>query len=390
MRMKTVDFTAAAILVVLVFYLLNVGQPLLLPLVIAISLWYLINTLAHAFNRVAVGRWRLPMPLCILAAFLSFSLGIWALVNYFGARVPEVQAALPEYQANLLQRLANMSPENLPFLNELRGPGEIGDWMLNVFSEWIDLPALAANIVTSFGSILGSGVLILIYMLFLFLEQGNFSSKLSALVASRSKEKDVRRIIDQVRDDIRKYISIKMFTSTLTGLLSYIFLLAVGVDFAGVWGLLIFLLNFIPTVGSIVATIFPAMIALAQADDYVLLLTVLAGIGSLQVMIGNILEPRMMGSSFNLSPVIILLNLALWGYIWGVAGMFLCVPFLIIITIVLSHFPRTRPLAVILSKDGQLQAASPSLIRARLQPRSRVKSKTRVKARASQKKGKRA
>ena len=128
-----------------------------------------------------------------------------------------------------------------------------------------------------------------------------------------------------------------------------------GVDFAGLWGLLILLLNFIPTVGSIVATLFPAIIALAQSDAYGLFVLVLLGIGVLQICIGNILEPRLMGSSFNLSPVVILLNLALWNAIWGIPGMFLCVPFLIIVAIVLSHFPQTRSIAIMLSSDGNLR-----------------------------------
>jgi len=85
---------------------------------------------------------------------------------------------------------------------------------------------------------------------------------------------------------------------------------------------------------------------------------VLAGIGLVQLCIGNILEPRLMGSSFNLSPIVILLNLALWGYIWDVPGMFLCVPFLIILTIILSHFPQTRPIAIMLSSDGKLRTKS--------------------------------
>ena len=195
----------------------------------------------------------------------------------------------------------------------------------------------------------------MIYILFLFLEQGNFDQKITALFSSSGSEEDVRKIITRIRNDIQKYISIKMFTSSMTGLLSYIFLRIVDVDFAGVWGLLIFLLNFIPTVGSIIATIFPAMIALAQSDGYTLFILVLVGIGALQICIGNILEPRLMGNSFNLSPIVILLNLGLWQYIWGIPGMFLCVPFLIILTIILSHFPRTRPIAIILSSDGRLR-----------------------------------
>ncbi|MDD9889145.1 MAG: AI-2E family transporter, partial [Gammaproteobacteria bacterium] len=146
-----------------------------------------------------------------------------------------------------------------------------------------------------------------------------------------------------------------VFTSSMTGILSYIFLRVMDIDFAGMWGIIIFLLNFIPTVGSIVATIFPALIALAQSDGYTLSIIVLGGIGTIQICIGNILEPRLMGSSFNLSPIVILLNLALWGYIWDIPGMFLCVPFLIIVTIILSHFPQTRPIAIILSSDGRLR-----------------------------------
>jgi len=165
----------------------------------------------------------------------------------------------------------------------------------------------------------------------------------------------VSKIIERIRDDIQKYISIKVFTSSMTGILSFTFLTIMDVDFAGVWGIIIFLLNFIPTVGSIVATIFPALIALAQSDGYSLFVIVLGGIGVIQVCIGNILEPRLMGSSFNLSPIVILMNLALWGYIWDIPGMFLCVPFLIIVTIVLSHFPQTRPVAIILSSDGRLR-----------------------------------
>ena len=361
--MKTLDLTAAAILVVLGFYLLYLGQALLLPLVIAISLWYLINNLAASFNRLAVAGFRPPMPLCLTAAFLTFILVIWGLVDYFSGRIPDIREMLPVYQANLLARLENLPLESLPFVGMdgagAGGEGEgSGGSLMGTVTEWIDLPTVAGDVIAAFGGIVGNSVLILLYMLFLFLEQGTFDRKISALADGSEKEKAVRRIIEQVRADIHKYISIKMITSTLTGVLSYIFLLALGVDFPGVWGLLIFLLNFIPTIGSIVATLFPATIALAQSNDFVLPMLVVAGIGTLQMIIGNILEPRMMGASFNISPIVIMLNLVLWGAIWGIPGMFLCVPFLIIIIIVLSRFPRTRPIAVFLSSDGNLQGVA--------------------------------
>src|SRR5690606_28414174 len=148
---------------------------------------------------------------------------------------------------------------------------------------------------------------------------------------------------------------IKFLASAATGLLSYILLRALGINFAEIWALLIFIFNFIPTIGSIVATLFPSLMALAQSNDgFGLFFAVLLGITAIQILIGNVLEPRIVGQSLNLSPVVILFNLALWGAIWGIPGMFLCVPLLIITTIVLAHFPKTRPIAILLSSDGRL------------------------------------
>ena len=345
--MKILNYTATAVLIFLVFYLLFIGKDLLLPLVIAIALWYLINVLARAFSHIAIGGFRFPMPVCLTASFLTFIFLVLALINFLSSTVDDVLEVAPIYQENLTTRL-----ERISFVDVSEFEGQS---LPQLLTTWINIPSYAASIASSLTSILASGGLILIYIGFLFLEQGHFSNKITALVADPNKEQDANKIINRIRDDIQKYITIKVITSSLTGILSYIILRIVDVDFAGVWGLLIFLLNFIPTIGSIIATIFPALIALAQSDGYTLFLVVLFGIGALQVCIGNILEPRLMGSSFNLSPIIILLNLALWGYIWGIPGMFLCVPFLIIVTIILSHFPQTRPMAIILSSDGRLR-----------------------------------
>lgn len=352
--MKVLNFTASAVLVTLVFYLLVVGETLLLPLVIAIALWYLINTLARGFSRIEVAGFKFPMPVCLGASLLTFLLLIWALVNFLSASADDVLDVAPVYQENLTRRL-----ESLPFIDFTA----FEDRSLSEFiTDWINIPSYASSIASSFAGILANGGLILIYLGFLFLEQGHFSNKISALVSNPDREDEAHRIITRIRDDIQRYISIKMFTSSLTGILSFTFLFAVGADFAAVWGLLIFLLNFIPTVGSIVATTFPALIALAQSDGYTLFGLVLLGIGALQICIGNILEPRLMGSSFNLSPVVILLNLALWNAIWGIPGMFLCVPFLIIVAIVLSHFPQTRRVAIMLSSDGNLRVPEEKII----------------------------
>ena len=347
--MKVLNYLAAFIFVVLAFYLLYIGKDLLLPLVIAIALWYLIFTLGSAFSRFSIGHFQFPKQVCLVASFFTFIGLAWLVISFLSSTVDDVLEIAPVYQQNLNARL-----ESLAFIDIGEFEGQSFGQLL---SSWIDIPAYARSIASSLTSILASGGLILIYLGFLFLEQGHFSKKIVALVSDKERERDINKLLHRIKDDIQKYVIIKVFTSSLTGILSYMFLRFMEVDFAGVWGLIIFLLNFIPTVGSIVATIFPALIAFAQSDGYSLFLIVLSGVGAIQICIGNILEPRLTGSSFNLSPIVILLNLALWGYIWDIPGMFLCVPFLIIITIILSHFPQTRPIAVMLSSDGKLRAS---------------------------------
>jgi predicted PurR-regulated permease PerM len=128
----------------------------------------------------------------------------------------------------------------------------------------------------------------------------------------------------------------------------------VGVDFASFWAVLIFLLNFIPTIGSIIATLFPSLLTLIQFDTMGPFVVTISVLTSLQFCIGSLLEPRLMGQRLNLSPIVILLSLGLWGSLWGIPGMFLCVPITVIIMIICSYFPASRPIAILLSGNGQI------------------------------------
>ena len=175
-----------------------------------------------------------------------------------------------------------------------------------------------------------------------------------ALFPEAEHREEVRSVLHRMQEQIQTYVAIKTFTSVLTGVLSYIILLIVGVDFAAFWGFIIFLLNYIPTVGSLLATLFPALLALIQFPTPVPFFIVLGGIGFLQFLIGNVLEPRLTGASLNISPLVVILSLALWGSIWGIVGMFLCVPLTVIAMIILSYFERTRPIAILLSGNGRI------------------------------------
>lgn len=346
--MKLIKLGMAMLITALVFTVLIVAQNLLLPLVIAIAIWHLINLLASGFAKIKLGVFYIPRPLCFFASIATFVVLISVMVQFIGGSLDDLDSVTTTYQANLRALW-----ERLPYSEYLPLDG-----LFAGLSERLDLSAILTALAVSFTGLARDGLLIVIYVSFLLVEQGNFNRKLSAFMGDPKREKSMLKIMTKIRGDIQKYISIKTMVSALTGLLSYALLKMLGINFAEIWGLLIFLLNFIPTIGSIVATLFPSLMALAQSDDgFGLFFAVLIGIGALQVVVGNILEPKIMGKSLNLSPVVILFNLALWGAIWGVPGMFLCVPLLIITTIVLAHFPKTRPIAIILSSDGQVNIA---------------------------------
>lgn len=341
---RLLKFALSAFLVVLVFWLLYIGQKLLLPLIIALVFWFLINLLAATFARFRFAGREMPISLRYGFSILTFLALIWALVELIAINIDGVIEVAPVYQDNfeskMLALLAWMGIEQAPSLAQL--------------IESINLRELLTTLGASLTSVATRSGIILIYLAFLLLEQSSLDKKIAALMDNPAKEKRIRRLLHKIGTDVRLYISIKVCTSALTGILSYIFLKFVGVDFAEFWAVLIFLLNFIPTVGSIIATVFPCIITLVQFDTLGPFIAVATGITAIQVLVGNVLEPKLMGSSLNLSPMVILLNLSLWGALWGVVGMFLCVPILVITMIVLSHLPQTRAIAIMMSRDGQV------------------------------------
>jgi predicted PurR-regulated permease PerM len=160
----------------------------------------------------------------------------------------------------------------------------------------------------------------------------------------------MKNIFGKIDHSISNYLGIKTLVSLMTGLCSFIVLLIIGVEAPLFWAFLIFILNFIPAIGSLIATAFPAIFALFQFGDFKEAILILAIVGSLQLVFGNLIEPKLMGNSLNISPLVVFLTLALWGLIWGITGMLLSVPITVILIIIMSEFPGSRPVAILLSQ----------------------------------------
>jgi AI-2 transport protein TqsA len=203
------------------------------------------------------------------------------------------------------------------------------------------LPQLITDAVGTVSTVLSSCFLIMIFVVFLLI--------------GRNPHKRRADIYSEIEATIRGYITTKTLISAATGLLVGLILWTLGLRMAVLFGLLAFLLNFIPNIGSIIATLLPLPVALAQFDDPWHVVAAVGIPGTIHIMVGNFIEPRLMGRGLELHPVTVLLALAFWGLLWGVVGMVLAVPMAATLRIVLSRFATTRSLGDLLA--GRLPGA---------------------------------
>lgn len=348
MPARLIYFAASFGIAALTIYLLVSGRDLLIPIAIAIMIWYLLNAVARGIGRFAVAGWHPPHWLCLIAAVLAFVAAILALAEMVSGNIQEVVRAAPTYQANLERLIVDIS----------RTFGIKKELNLTQLVDQIDVGAVIGNLASTLTTFAGDAGIILVYVVFLMFEQGSFDKKLVALFPESDRQKSIRALMTHMSREIQTYVSIKTLMSLLTGGLSFLVLALVGVHFAEFWGVIIFLLNYIPTIGSLLGIIFPALLTLVQFQEPAVPFAIVTpSLAIIQLLVGNALEPRLMGRSLNVSPLVIIVSLAVWGSIWGIPGMFLCVPITVIVMIVFSHFPRTRPLAVLLSSRGEVTYA---------------------------------
>ncbi len=325
--------------------LVRAGKDLFIPLVIALIGVYLIKVLERWIGYVRVTGRRLPPWLCLTLAFaavIGFSLVLFSIISNNAMKVAEFA---PRYQIRLLaiqaQLFHSLGVEQPPALREFLGG--------------MDLPGMVALLATNLASLLKTALLILIFGVFILLESRFISEKTAALFPDEHRRQRVQGILKRVDRDIQTYFGVKTAVSLATALLSYGIMRFVGLDFAAFWALLVFIMNFIPTIGSIVATILPGLLALVQFEEWSPVIVLVVGITVIQQTMGNFIEPNLMGMTLNLSPLVVVMSLILWGLIWGVVGMFLCVPITVIFVIILANFPETSWVAILLSKDGSLR-----------------------------------
>jgi predicted PurR-regulated permease PerM len=358
--MTLTKVAALFLIIISIFVVLILGKSLIIPFVIAVLIWYLINALGHWISRFRFKKIKIPYWVSTAVAALIITIIILFVGSLIAQNARQMIIELPKYEKNTVH-LADKIGKTFPIVeetvNKIISSENTGEFWENIspLVGDVNISQLITNLLNTLSGMAGNTFLILIYVLFLFFEQAAFPKKIRALFSQRERLDQFHQIIEDINESIRAYFKVKLTVSFVTAFASYLLMAFIGLDFAIFWAFLIFLLNFIPNIGSLIATIFPALLSLIQFDDsFTPFLTILIGVGAIQLIVGNYLEPRMMGSSLNISSLVVILALTLWGAMWGVAGMILCVPITVILMIILAQFPSTRAVAILLSENGEL------------------------------------
>ena len=308
---------------------------------LAVILWLVIDGAANAIRR------RVPSLSKGFALLLAVVLvmGLVSLIFYeLIINVGELASHAKVYEASLNQKLAQLY---LAFGGGGAAP------TIDALMARVDPSSFIAQTGSALQSTAGDTIFILILLGFLFSSAPIMTKKLDAIFPDPVQRSHVRAIGASIRGSMERYMWVQTVASLIDTVLTFLSLELIGLDNALFWAFLIFFLNYIPTIGSIVAVILPTAFALVQFPDVGHVIAVALGVGSWQFIIGNFIQPRMTGESLNLSTVIVLLALTIWGAMWGIAGAFLAAPLTVMLMIVLAQFPDTKWIAIMLSADGQ-------------------------------------
>ncbi len=284
---------------------------------------------------------KLPRALALIFIILIFLAFIFLIAVLIGTSVTDFSSKLPFYE----QKLQDQTHVIIAWLIE-KGFIESDFEISNAFNPGVVLK-LVGDAFNQVSNLFANGFLILLTVIFIMLEEASLPKKIKKM--SLDPEAALSRI-QAVTYNINKYIAIKTVISLVTGLLVYILLLIVGVDYPLLWAVLAFVLNFIPTIGSIIALIPPVLLTIIQIG-FGEAIIVLVGFVIINTIMGNILEPRFMGKGLGLSTLVVFLSLIFWGWVLGPIGMLLSVPLTITIKIALDSSDETRWLAVLLGPE---------------------------------------
>ena len=331
----------SAVAIVMILYY---SEEYVIPFIVAMLVWFIIHEAREYLVRIPFVRDKVPVWAQSTFSFLFMNVILFIVGKMLYSNMVHLSENIDNYRANLLQAM-----HELDGLAGIDVSSQLIDYVRTT-----DFSTFISKSIDTATTLLGDAFLILIYLIFLLVEETVFDKKMEAFYPHEDSRKKKFSLLNKMDRNIGQYLLLKTFVSFITGLLSYVVLYLFDIDSPFFWAMLIFVLNYIPTVGSLIATLFPAVFAILQFGELAPFVYILVSVGVIQVVVGNIIEPKMMGNSLNMSSLVVVLSLTIWGAIWGIMGMILSVPITVMMIIVCEEIPSLRFVAIALSEKGEL------------------------------------
>lgn len=337
---RTRNYLLGFIAAVLAGAVLYSMRPVVLPLVLASFFAILVRPLHRVLRR------RIPEALSLTLVTVLVALLLVAVPTLFAANIQAIVARIPDYApriAALVEELRALAADmNIDLSDFALGDQAVIDSLLGVLTATVEGAA----------SFLGTVVIVLFIMIFVLTEADIVQRKLAIMLPAGEAER-VGASARSMRASLTQYVATKTLISFLSGLSAGLFTWALGIDFPFVWGVLTFTLYYIPNVGSMIAMVPPVLVAFIQFDTPTRGLIALGAMVVAFNLIGNVLEPKLLGRALRLSPLVVFLSLLFWGWYWGFVGVVLSVPLTVAMKIIFDHIDALRPLAVLMGDNPE-------------------------------------
>ena len=324
-----------AIMLVGVLYLTS---SIVLPFMVALFLAYLLDPLVRCLTYC-----RVPLALAVCFALLVTFIFLALMGMLFYASAQSFVREYPTYEPKLRALVTTLTSR----LEVASLSWQLSDLSQEFSSVSVARAALAS--VGTFVTFLGYLLLVLLYMVFILLGQQHLPQRLHRAFGEEQAQR-IALVLQRITHQLQTYLGTKALLSLVTGVLVNLCLLILQVDFAVLWGALAFMLNFIPYVGMPIATIPPVLVAILKFDTLMPAVWIVVFVILIHIVLGGFLEPRLIGRSLHLSPLLVVLSLLFWGWLWGIVGAVLAVPIMATIKIVCENIPPLRFLSALMSE----------------------------------------
>lgn len=328
----------------LVILLLIYAESVLIPFVISILIWFVIKKFRDLIDRMSFAKKYIPRWIKTLFASLFIFSVLFYMAHVLIVNIQELSQSYTTYLSN-----AELIGEKIHEMVGIDIKAEIVN-SLNKF----DVSKYLQSFINSLSEILGSMMMIVFYTVFIFVEESLFDFKIRLIFKEGKKYESYFSTAKKIDKTMSRYIGLKSLIALTTATLGYVVLLFAGIEAPLFWGFLLFTFNFIPSVGPILASLLPAVFSLIQFGEFGPFLIIITSLTAISLLVGNFIEPKLMGNTLNISPLAAILSLAVWGALWGITGMLLSVPITVAMIIIFSQFPNTRSISILLSQRGRL------------------------------------